>query len=503
MSAAIALIGVALLCVGCGDNGARPLRDAAPSSDSDIPVTVGDASLAVDALSDTGGRDGGLDTGPGLPTITALEPSTVFRGDSLEMTGFGFLPNPRTVIEGVTLQPTSASATDLTFTIPSDFPLAGCDEQLPIVVVTDLGTSAALSLLVRDPGPTFFPLANTMIPAGDVLTLTGCGLAGATVTAANGRALTELQAADTTISTTIPQGFATGQTTLIVTTPRGQTQVAIQVLPPRPRVVSTDIPTVGPSGVVFVTTSATDHSQLTGVQIGSRTISPTDPSSFIWSPISGSPNVFAVRVPAIAQPGTVNMTLTGPSGTGPAFPLTVVAPAPVMPPPVATVVIPPTAAADGDTFPIGTTTPFPLDDPGATMPVTWGWSYYLSFTDPLDCSGNGIVAGAERYITQGSVAAPGSGSCDPTLNVCHPVTGTFSLTATSNTVNLTIDRTSSGGEKESYTGGWVAADGVSPVTATLPGGSGYNGPAYLVLRSLRTGIQLSIQHGVNVTCNQI
>jgi hypothetical protein len=262
---------------------------------------------------------------------------------------------------------------------------------------------------------------------------------------------------------------------------------------------------VGPSGVVFVTTSASDRSQLTGVQIGSTTISPTDPSSFTWSPISGSPNVFAVRVPATVQPGTITMTLTGPSGTGPAFPLTAVAPAPLMPPPVATIVIPPTTAADGDTFPIGTTSPFPLDDPGANAGLQLGWSYDLNFSSPSsNCTGTGTMTGTERYIIQGSVASLLLNGCIASASACHPMKGTFSLTATSNAVSLTIDRTSTGGEKESYTGGWVAADGVTPVTATPPGSNagGYDVPAYLVLRSLRTGIQLSIRHGVNVMCNQ-
>ena len=86
---------------------------------------------------------------------------------------------------------------------------------------------------------------------------------------------------------------------------------------------------------------------------------------------------------------------------------------------------------------------------------------------------------------------------DPTMSSSHPMIGTYRLSATENVVNLSIDRTSSGGTLEYYVGGWVGHDGTMAPSSVANNST----PAFLVLRSVRTGLQLSIGHSINPICN--
>jgi hypothetical protein len=255
-------------------------------------------------------------------------------------------------------------------------------------------------------------------------------------------------------------------------------------------IVGTDIATVAPSGIVFVTADFVDRSVITGVQVGA-TILPLDSANVKWAlpGAADAAHVLVVRIPASQSVGVAELTLVGPSGRSPAQKLTVVTPGPQVPPPLNGMILIPAGAADGDTFPIGTNA-FAAGDPTGPNAGLADWHYSLTFADDgrqttaAACHGYGRIAGSERHA-----GAPEG----------NEITGTYRLNATVNYIDMKIDRTLSGGGVEPYIGGWVAKDGSSAPHSVIKAST----EAYIVVRSLRTGLQLTIAHEMNPTCHNI
>jgi hypothetical protein len=513
------LLAISLWCVAgaaasCDSPGGATLDDGAQGDgqtesviDSAIEASANDSEAADSGRPTEPMIDGGVDLPSGegdaadgsmAPAIVSVTPTAVFRGDEFSVTGSNFLPMARAKLGNVALDPIQTDAGALTFRVPADFALRSCEEAVNVVIETDVGASPPASLVVRDPGPTL-KSAPASIPAGATLELRGCNLTGAQVTI-DGRPLT-VQATETRLTVTIPLDTPAKLASLVVTTARGRSEVQTMILPPTPQIVTTDLGTVGNGGIVFITTDTKNKGLIDSVRIGDRTILVSDANDFIWSDQGSSPTTsrMAVRIPADAIPGIVNVALDGPSGASDPFPIMVIAPPTFAPPAAGVIVITPTAADPDGTFPIGTQAAFRVADPGITPDVS-PWSYVISFYDSspsgTTCTGIGTVSGTERHRRPPDTTA-GAVPCRPdTHDACHPVTGTYVINGNGNGVMLNIDRTSTGGIVEPYVGGWVAADGTS-----IPA-PGTNGSSYLVIRSLRTGIQISIRHGITTGCTR-
>jgi hypothetical protein len=482
--------------------------DVPPVTDGPAEAAARDGGVAEAARPTEAGMDGPVDTpsnandtadAPVLPRIVAITPAAVFRGDEFVVVASDLLSMPRARLGTVALDPIRSGPRDLTFRVPADFPLRTCEEEVNLVIETDVGASSPVSLVVGNPGPALSsPPAS--IQAGTTLALSGCNLASVQATL-SGRVLTG-QANATTVTVTIPRDIATGVATLVFISDRGQSEFQIIVLPPTPQVVATDLQTVGPGGIVFITTDAIDKALIDSVRVGDATIPVSDPTAFKWTDqgSTAATSRLAVRIPAATVPGNANIILNGSSGASSPFPVMVVAPSPLSPPPPVPIVITP-EAIDG-TFPIGTSYPFALADPGAAPPLTGSiWTYVLRFAESrpdggAECTGMGTVTGCEMHCRLPCTRGNGQASCntcDPNVfDYCHPVTGTYVVSGGNNRLMVTVDRKLSGGTTEDYIGGWVGDDATSAPVA--------NGYGYMVLRSVRTGIQMSIRHEVRSAC---
>jgi hypothetical protein len=480
----------------------QPVPDGSPETpDTDGGATdaVGRTAPGTDGAGETRPSASDAADAPMVPWIVATTPAAVFRGDEFVVVTSDVLSMPRARLGTVALDPIRSGATDLTFRVPADFPLLTCEEEVNLVIETDIGGSSPVSLVVRNPGPAL-SLPPASIQAGTMIGLSGCNLTSVQATL-SGRALTG-QATATMVTVTIPRDMAAGLATLVFTSDRGRSEFQIIVLPPAPQVVATDLQTVGPDGIVFITTDTTNKGLIDSVRIGDATIPASDATAFKWTDQGNTATTsrLAVRIPATTAVGHADILLNGSLGASRPFSVMVVAPSPLSPPPPAPIVITP-EAIDG-TFPIGTSYPFALADPGAMPPLAGSiWTYVLRFAESRpdggsDCTGMGTVTGCEMHCRLPCTRGGGQASCslcDPNVfDYCHPVTGTYAVNGGSNQIMVTVDRKLSGGTIEDYVGGWVGDDATSAPIA--------NGYGYLVVRSVRTGIQLSIRHELRSRC---
>jgi hypothetical protein len=292
---------------------------------------------------------------------------------------------------------------------------------------------------------------------------------------------------------------------------------------------------VAPTGILEVTTDVVDPALITSAQFGSMVFSASDPSQFRIVPRKDATGnvVVALRIPGNTQPGWYKLRLTGPAGTGDKTPIDVAIPKfPVPPAPLQSCApaAPPTPTAlvarslfatvgwfwfpypslSGDydgTFPLGSSNARELLSLSCHAdPVAAGeWNYDLEETKP---SGIGDMCalslepkafkGFEVYCpraedcSMGHVRSnfdcPGPG---PTPGVhCFPLTGTFQLSSHANQMTVFIDR---GQGPEEYVGGWGLGDELAP-----PRSEEFDGKtkAILLLRSKRTGLQISIAQSI-------
>ena len=78
-----------------------------------------------------------------LPIITAIAPDTIVTGVTVTITGTGFGPNPQdnaVTVGGTPVVVAAASATQLSFVLPVNFPCLAT-QRVPVVVTTGLGSS--------------------------------------------------------------------------------------------------------------------------------------------------------------------------------------------------------------------------------------------------------------------------------------------------------------------------------------------------------------------------
>jgi hypothetical protein len=241
------------------------------------------------------------------------------------------------------------------------------------------------------------------------------------------------------------------------------------------------------------------------LQVGTAEILATDGESFKWKSQTDPTNsVLAVHLPANLVVGSADLRLQGPTGSSAVLPPEVVRASLNAPPASSGITFTP-GNADDDTFPVSTREPFPLESPGAPLdPDQQFWSYALEFQGNSQASDGGAsgskcdhgkVTGFERHCPDPVAPSPGDGPPCRLTNgcpgdVCNAISGSYALTTKQNQVALDIDRGAPEGP-EHYLGGWVALDGSS-----MPASGGGNPEAYLVLRSQRTGVELTIRHSI-------
>jgi hypothetical protein len=430
--------------------------------------------------------------------LNSLSPPDVALGDTVIILGANFLPDPYVLLNNVLVTPIAVSANQIKIVVPLDLPLSSCIQPVDVQVANGAGVAGPLTLRVHRATPRLNIVGVASVTAGTVLSLSGADLGGATATV-DGRGLTTQSSTDTTILLNIPRDISAGHHTLAVKGSCGEADTDLLVLSPAPRIISADLATVAPNGVLLMTVDVSNGASIVAVQVGAEQVSSTDPDVFRWLDQSDlTKSVVAVRMPGDLAPGSIDIRLQGPTEQGDPYAMAIVSSS-LRAPSAATgaLVFPPSIATD-DPFPVSSMSPFPLVDMRLPIPpiAQWYWTYYLEFPDTgsLECVPSGSFFGDERHCPDPGGEDGGSSlliecvraiGCTDT-DVCNRITGTYTLSSTGNHVDMFIDRGAPEGQ-EHFAGGWVQADGSPPSSTTLS--------EFLVVRSLRTGAIITIDHG--------
>jgi len=451
------------------------------------PETIEPDGAAGSVVDMNGGEGGEGGTGEPAPTVFSADPARVYLGDTVTLTGEHLLPAPTVVLAGESIVPSKPIGDDrLTFVVPESLALSECEQQLPLTVHNSNGFSDALEVTALLPEPHFDAPAYVGA-AGTSLTLTGNGLMNARI-ALNGHALAVSGGSDNSLNIDIPRDAA-ANSTLVAETDCGNATVPLQLKPPAPRLLASDITETVSGAILLLTVELSNGATVAAVRIGGSVIDPTDKRSFRWltQPDSGKRRTLAVRLPSDVELGTLELALEGVASASNALPIKVLDPPKLVPPGSPTITLLPDAIAD---FPIGTLSPFPQVD--ITTGKKSAWSYDLSLTrvhipNTTKCETSGTITGYERLCpTDDHQTCELSNGCKPTLK-CYPLTGKYTADATNNVVTIEIDRATGPGPEE-YVGGWSNVEEVSQNANVL------------VLRSKRTGMQLTIQHRSSAIC---
>lgn len=279
-----------------------------------------------------------------------------------------------------------------------------------------------------------------------------------------------------------------------------QTSIQITVLPP-PERIEAGPSTLAADGIAILGTAFVSPDHLLAVQIGDQALDPADGAQVQWlggaapaGDASGErPARLAVRAPSLLERGTTELRLITKYGelSWPVEAIETSGPYPESP----LGILWPSRGASG-VFPISTIAPGLLvvdSEAGALTRSEFQYRIWLSSAGREDCpvarAGKGILYGFELLSAGG---------------VSHPIEGEYELHSEANRVHLSIDRAASGGQLESYVGGWVNyPENADPGQLRLPPPSERAHPpalvaegAPLVLTSELTGRQLLISRRV-------
>jgi hypothetical protein len=464
--------------------------------------------------------------GPDLPKILDLSPSPAHPNQTVTVRGKNLLPDPKVLVNDQPVPVEKADAKRLTFRVPAGLPLDGCQaSSQQVVIQTARGSSTPATLLVRAAGPKL-DHPKDEIRRGRAIELTGSRFLGGSppsaVTFTLGSAtLTMKRFSDSQATVIIPKDHPLGPTALAVTNDCGRDEAYVKVMDAPPEILSVD-PTnsVAPTGILEVATDVTDASLISSAQLGAEVFPATDPTLFRTVPKKDplANVVVALRIPETLKPGWFELRLTGPGGTGDKALVKVSVPHKPMPrapvrtceaqpvamsafSPLATgeIAYPPPSAANDETFPMGEN-PFNSlillscnhDDAARAE-----WAYRLKRTCPGTDGQPGTVTGHEihcskeegcdkdiRFLPKQICQDDYAEERGPYLK-CFELHGNYRLDSKTNIMELWIDRKSPAGP-ERYVGGW----GLSQKMDTPA--MNFEIPAYLILRSDRTGMQISL-----------
>jgi YVTN family beta-propeller protein len=264
-----------------------------------------------------------------VPTVTSVSPSSGTQGEatSLIVTGTNFfgvssVQIGTTVITGYTVNSAGTEISNLL--APSTLAAGSYD----VTVTNPGGTSPITPFDVFTDVPTATPPPDAPVvtamstgfgpqSGGTGVTITGTDLSGATAVdfGATAAAGFTVNSAGTQITVTSPPASAAGTVDVTVVTPDGTSAITpadafTYLAPPPPSslpVITSVTPDHGPtSGLTDVTVTGTDLNGLTAVDFGSISA-----ESFI----SDGPDSLTAISPAVANPGTVDVTVTTIEGT--------------------------------------------------------------------------------------------------------------------------------------------------------------------------------------------
>ncbi|MFG3308937.1 IPT/TIG domain-containing protein [Streptomyces wuyuanensis] len=235
------------------------------------------------------------------PTLSGLSPNQgpVAGGNSVTLTGTGFLGATSVLFGGTSASFTVVSSTQITATAP-----AGTEASVPVSVTGPDGTSGAVSYFYRG-APVLSGLSPGLGPTagGNSVTIAGTGFLGATSVLFGGSSASFTVVSSTQITATAPAGAA-GSVQVSVTGPGGTGNTLPYGYMAAPTLSGLS-PNQGPtSGGNVVTLTGTALAGTTAVRFGST------PAAFTV--------VSATQVTATAPPGTtggVQVSVTSPGGT--------------------------------------------------------------------------------------------------------------------------------------------------------------------------------------------
>ena len=492
-----------------------------------LPLLLTIATFSGIAAAGTAAGDQRPNGRSGEPKITHVSPSTAAPNETVSIRGTNLLPNPRILVGGQEIKPAKSGEKQLSVRLPPGLGGGSCEARVGLAVRTNRGTSTPAFLLVRERDPRLDHCGDKVL-TGRALRLKGSGFAGATFTLGDATLIVRAST-DTEATVMIPKDHPLGRSVLAVANQCDRDEIDVQVKTAPPQIVSVDPPkSVAPTGILEITTDVTDPSLITSAQLGSFTFPATDPSLFRIVPSQDALAnvVVALRIPADTNLGRTKLRLTGPAGTGDRALVEVAVPKEPTPPPARDTCGPPTPtsvskayaffsvpirypslrAGDDETIPLGSSNdggPLQLScqhlshDDG----IYSEWFYDLRIERTPACGLSGTITGWEMYCPrkEGCVPtghyAPMRRHCRPETvsdyvpqNLkCFPLTATYRLNSTDNTIRLTVDR---GDGPEEYVGGWGLGEELNPPQAN----DEYSHPrfGYLLLRSKRTGLQMTL-----------
>ncbi|MGA7832851.1 MAG: IPT/TIG domain-containing protein [Terracidiphilus sp.] len=249
-------------------------------------ASAGTASVTVSTVS--GSSSGATFTiNPPPPTITSLNPASVFAGGStftLTVNGANYLSGSVVMSGKVALTTTYVSSTQLTAVVPaSQFPNPG---TLSISVKSAGGTSPSVTFTVNQPPPTITTLSPSQLPVGFgqiALYIAGTHITSTAVVNWGGTPLTALGPSGNVMTVLVPANLmaTAGSVNVTVTTTGGTSAPAIfTVTPPVPVISSLSPSSIAAGSAAFtLTINGSNFALRTGVYLNSVLLSSTYVSS--------------------------------------------------------------------------------------------------------------------------------------------------------------------------------------------------------------------------------
>jgi subtilisin-like proprotein convertase family protein len=201
---------------------------------------------------DLGGDTGSISTGwsvdiSNAPTVSSFAPTSGAPGTSVVITGTNFIGATAVRFGGVAATTfTENSTTQITATVP----IGAITGPISVTTATGTGTSAA-SFTVSALAPSITLLDPGSGKVGDVITINGANLSGATSVKFNGVAATTFSVASAAqIVATVPAGATTGPVS--VTTPGGTGNSSTAFVVKHARSVTLSLPGSSAEGTVTV-----------------------------------------------------------------------------------------------------------------------------------------------------------------------------------------------------------------------------------------------------------
>jgi hypothetical protein len=174
------------------------------------------------------------------PTISTFNPTTAYAGQSLTISGTGFVPGATVVIGGVTVSPARLTFNSATSISVSQVPFTSVTGPIVVTTVAGTATSASNLTIVAPPPPSISSFTPTTGLVNTSVTITGTALAlgdAAPIVRFNGvPVIGSFTQNSTSLTVRVPPGATTGPIT--IETSRGIATSATNFVIPAPFISS-------------------------------------------------------------------------------------------------------------------------------------------------------------------------------------------------------------------------------------------------------------------------